>query len=332
MSKVCAAFIHPSEYPVFEYHVFVMGMGTPMDKFGAMQIFVRVVETGSFSAVARERDIGQPAVSKQIQALETELGTKLIHRNGRSLTVTDSGREFYESAQRMLEEFDVVTSRIGRGQTAPKGLVRVAVQSSFARLHMVTKLAAFFERYPDIAIEFGPADNPARLIEDGFDLLVHSGALPDSGLVARRFAQTITILVATPQFVTKHGLPQSLDDLRRLPAIVRVENGAVQHWEFGATDDVQRFSPSGIFRTSDLEQLRMGVLEHLGIAQAPAWLFAAELREGTVLRLLEAYERTMPIFTVRPASRRAPARVRVLIDHLEETFALCTQFNPRRAA
>ncbi|MDE1178767.1 MAG: LysR family transcriptional regulator [Edaphobacter sp.] len=302
-----------------------------MDRFGAMEIFVRVVETGSFSAVAKERAIGQPAVSKQVSALEAELGTELLRRNTRSISLTEAGGEFYQSAQRILEDFESAASRIGRGQVAPKGLVRVAAPPSFARLHMVTKLAAFFERYPEIAVEFGVCDNPAKLIEEGYDLSIHSGDLPDSGLIARRFAQTLIILVATPQFVTRHGLPQTVADLRPLPAIPWIEGGTVHPWEFGAGEQVQRLMPSGAFRTTDLEQLRMGVLEHLGVAQAPAWLFAAELREGTVLRLMTPYEKTVPISAVRPAGRRVPARVRVLIEYLEESFALCTQFNPRPA-
>jgi LysR family transcriptional regulator for bpeEF and oprC len=109
-----------------------------------MELFVRVAETKNFSAVAKERRIGQPAVSKQISALESELGTELLHRNTRSITLTEAGREFYQSAQRLLEDFESATSRVGRGQTAPKGIVRVAVPPAFARLHMVSKLAAFF--------------------------------------------------------------------------------------------------------------------------------------------------------------------------------------------
>jgi LysR family transcriptional regulator for bpeEF and oprC len=279
--------------------------------------------------VAKERRIGQPAVSKQISALEAELGTELLHRSTRSITLTEAGRELYQSARRILEDFESTTARIGRGQTAPRGVVRVAVPPSFARLHMVSKLAAFFERYPDIAIEFGTSESPTSLIEDGFDLAIHSGDLPDSSLVARRFAQTLTILVATPQFLTRHSLPQSIDELSSLPAIPFVQNGAVQVWEFSAA---QRITPSGAFRTGDLEQLRVGVLEHLGIAQAPAWLFAAELREGTVLRLLTLHERTVAISAVRPSSRRVPTRVRVLMEHLEASFAVCTQFNPRPVA
>lgn len=300
-----------------------------MDKFESMQAFVRVVEKGSFSAVAKERGIGQPAVSKQISALEDELGTELIHRNSRSIVLTDAGRDFYESALRILDDFDSATSRIGRGQTSPKGLIRVTVPPTFARLHMVSKLSAFLAAYPDIAVEMAASENPTTIIEDGFDLAIHSGDLPDSSLVARRFAQTMIILVATPQYLSLHGAPESPEELDRFRSVVFVERGSAQPWNFGSGADAKRIVPKGVFRTSDIEQMRMGVLEHLGIAQAPAWLFAAELREGTVLRLLTPYERVIPILAVRPASRRLSTKVRVFIEHLEKTFALCSQFNPR---
>jgi LysR family transcriptional regulator for bpeEF and oprC len=294
-----------------------------------MQMFVRVMEKGSFSAVAKERGIGQPAVSKQISALEDDLGTELIHRTSRSIVLTDAGRDFYESALRIVDDFESATSRIGRGQTAPKGVIRVTVPPTFARLHLVSKLPAFFAAYPDMAVELGASESSTTIIKDGFDLAIHSGDLPDSTLVARRFAQTITVLVATPQYLTRHGAPESVEELNHFRSVVFVQRGSVQPWSFGSGANAKRVIPTGVFRTSDMEQMRMGVLEHLGIAQAPAWLFAAELREGTVVRLLGALERTVPIFAVRPASRRLSTKVRIFIEHLEKTFALCSQFNPR---
>ena len=300
-----------------------------MDKFDAMQTFVRIIEKGSFSAVARERGIGQPAVSKQISALENELGIELLHRASRSIALTDAGRDFYESAIRILDDFESSTSRIGRGQTAPKGLIRVTVSPTFARLHMVSKLPAFFSAYPDMAVELGASQSPTTIVEDGFDLAIHSGDLPDSNLVARRIAQTSNVLVATPQYLSRHGVPESPDDLNRFRSVVFVERGSVQPWRLGSGKDAKRVIPTGIFRTGDLEQMRVGVLEHLGIAQAPAWLFASELREGTVIRVLVPFERTVPILAVRPASRRLSAKVRIFTEHLEKALAPCTQFNPR---
>src|ERR1700736_6470230 len=214
-----------------------------MDRFDAMQIFVRVVEKGSFSAVAKERGIGQPAVSKQISALEDELGTELIHRTSRSASLTEAGRDFYESASRILDDLENATSRIGRGQTAPKGLIRLTVPPTFARLHMVSKLPAFFAAYPDLAVEMAASENPTTIIEDGFDLAIHSGDLPDSTLVARRIAHTTIILVATPQYLTRHGVPESPDDLNRFRAVVFVERGSVQPWSFGSGQEAKRVFP-----------------------------------------------------------------------------------------
>ena len=180
-----------------------------MDRLDAMQAFVRVIEKGSFSAVAKERGIGQPAVSKQISSLEEELGTELIHRTSRSIALTEAGRDFYGSALRILDDFESAASRIGRGQTAPKGLIRVTVPPAFARLHMVSKLPAFFAAYPDLAVEMSTSESPATTVEDGFDLAIHSGDLPDSTLVARKLGQTMTVLVATPQYLARYGAPES---------------------------------------------------------------------------------------------------------------------------
>jgi DNA-binding transcriptional LysR family regulator len=139
----------------------------------------------------------------------------------------------------------------------------------------------------------------------------------------------MTVLVATPQYLARYGAPESPEDLNRFRSVVFVEGGSTQPWSFGDGEAVKRVVPTGVFRTGDMEQMRMGVLEHLGIAQAPAWLFAAELREGTVVRLLTPFERRVPILAVRPASRRMSAKVRIFIEHLEKTFAMCFQFNPR---
>src|SRR6201999_2533494 len=144
---------------------------------------------------------------------EEELGTELIYRTSRSIALTEAGRDFHESALRILDDLENATSRIGRGQTAPKGLIRVTVPPTFARLHMVTRLPAFFAAYPDMAIEMAASESPTTIIEDGFDLAIHSGDLPDSTLVARRLGQTATVLVATPQYLARCGVPEAPEDL-----------------------------------------------------------------------------------------------------------------------
>ena len=155
------------------------------------------------------------------------------------------------------------------------------------------------------------SESPTTIVEDGFDLAIHSGDLPDSTLVARRFAQTMIFSsppLSTSPATARRRHPKTSSHFR---SVVFVERGPVC-LEFGSGQDAKQVIPTGVFRTSDIEQMRMGVLEHLGIAQAPAWLFASELREGTVLRLLTPFERTVPILAVRPAGRKMSTKVRVL--------------------
>src|SRR5580692_6681743 len=151
-----------------------------MDQLAAIRIFVRVVERGSFSSVAREAGVGQPAVSKQITALEAHLGAQLLRRTSRSLSLTEAGQEFYESAVRLLEDLEAAESRVGRGQTAPSGLIRVTVAPVFGRLYIVPRLPEFFARYPDISIELTGSGRNINLIEEGVDLAIRNGELADS--------------------------------------------------------------------------------------------------------------------------------------------------------
>src|ERR1700733_14180119 len=159
-----------------------------MDRLDAMRLFVRVVERGSFSAVAREVGVGQSAVSKQIAALEAHLGAQLMRRTSRSMTLTDAGHVFYESALRLVKEFDAAESLVGRGQSAPSGLIRVTVAPVFGRLYIVPRLESFFSRYPEIDLEFLVTDRLVNLVEEGVDLAIHNGAMKDSALIAMRIA------------------------------------------------------------------------------------------------------------------------------------------------
>ena len=148
-----------------------------MDRFDAMRMFVRVVESGSFSAVARETGVGQPSVSKQIAQLEAHLGAQLMRRTSRSMSLTEAGQTFYESAVRLVDDLAAAESLIGRGQTAPSGLVRATIAPVFARLYVVPRLPEFFARYPDISVELLVSERTVNLIEEGVDLAVHNGEL-----------------------------------------------------------------------------------------------------------------------------------------------------------
>jgi DNA-binding transcriptional LysR family regulator len=293
-----------------------------MDQLAAIRTFVRVVETGNFSVVARETGVGQPAVSKQIAALEAWLGAPLLRRTSRRVTVTEAGQDFYESAVRLVGDLESAVSRIGRGQTSPSGLVRVSVAPVFGSAHVLPKLTEFYARYPEVVVELLVNDRTLDLVQEGIDVALHNGPLHDRAVVARRIASTPVVTVASPAYLEKHGEPKGPSDLERLDCITVVSGGAARPWRFRGKLGEIVHQPAGRFRTNDAEQIRAAVLAGLGIAHTPGWLFTREMEAGSVRRLLRRYEREpLAIHAVYPAGRRLATKVRVLIDFLAEGFA-----------
>jgi LysR family transcriptional regulator, regulator for bpeEF and oprC len=293
-----------------------------MDQIAAIRMFVRVVESGSFSAVARAAGVGQPAVSKQITALETRLGAQLLRRTSRSLSLTQAGQDFYESAVRLIDDLEAAESRVGRGQTAPSGLIRVTVAPVFGRLYLVPRLQEFFARYPDIIVECVVSDRIVNLVEEGVDLAIHNGELKDSTLVVKRIATTPVITVASPSYLKSHGEPASPSELDGHRCVIYAPQGAPRAWGFkGKLGDIE-YQPKGNFRTNDADQIRAAVLSDLGLAHTPGWLFAPEIASGAVRLVLRDYEPApLSISAVHPAGRRLATKIRVFVDFLAEIFA-----------
>ncbi len=199
----------------------------------------------------------------------------------------------------------------------------------FGRIYIVPRLAAFFARYPDIAVELTVSDRAVNLVEEGFDLAIHNGALADSGLIVRRIGSTPIVTVAAPDYLAAHGEPNRPDDLEGRSCVIYAPQGALRPWGFrGPSGDIT-IQPKGGFRTNDAEQIRAAVLAGLGLAHAPRWLFADEVACGAVRRVLLEYEPApLAICAVHPAGRRLPTKVRVFIDFLEQIFVE----DPRLAA
>jgi DNA-binding transcriptional LysR family regulator len=288
-----------------------------VDRLDAIRMFVRVVECGSFSAVAREAGVGQPAISKQITGLETHLGAQLLRRTSRSLSLTEAGQEFYESAVRLIEDLEAAESRVGRGQIAPSGLVRVAVAPAFGRLYIAPRLRDFFARYPDITVELLATDRLVNLVEEGVDLAIHTGELDDSSLIARKLATTPIVTVAAPTYLEAHGEPASPSELEHHQCVIYAPLGAPKPWGFKGKFGSIVYAPTGNFRSNDAEQIRAAVLSGVGLAHTPGWLFAREIASGEVRLVLRDYEPSaLSISALHPGGRRLATKVRVFIDFL----------------
>lgn len=300
-----------------------------MDRLDAIKLFVRVAETGSFSAVAREANIGQPAVSKQVAALEAHLGAQLMHRTSRSLALTEAGQAFYEAGVRLLSDLEAAEALVGAGQSRPSGLLRVSLSAGFGRLRVVPLLPAFHARYPGVEVETLVSDRFVDLVEEGVDVAIRIGDLADSALVARRVGTAQRVTVASPAYLARAGDPAGPHDLERHACIAFVFQRIPRPWSFRTAEGVIEHRPKGPLRTNDAEHVRVAALAGMGIAQAPRWLFSSELADGSLREVLAAWpgERT-PIHAVHPGGR-PPGKLRAFVDFLAVAYERDPELTPR---
>src|ERR1700722_13732526 len=184
-----------------------------MDRLTALEMFVRVVDTCSFSAVARNQEIGQPAVSKAVVQLERWLGVSLLLRSTRSVVPTEAGRVFYERAKRTIEEADEAVLAAQGSANALSGKLRVSTSICFGRLHVIPRLSGFLADHPGLDLELVLDDRLVDLVNEGIDVALRTGAMPNSNMTARRIAEGRGMVVATPAYLERHGTPTSPDDL-----------------------------------------------------------------------------------------------------------------------
>jgi LysR family transcriptional regulator for bpeEF and oprC len=289
-----------------------------VDRLDAIRLFVRVVERGSFSAAAREAGIGQSAASKQVAALEAHLGTQLLLRSSRNLRVTETGRRFYESSLRLLDDYAEMEAQIGQGQAAPSGLLRIAVAPVFGRLYVIPRLPEFFSQFPGLRVELFVSERHVNMIEDGVDMAIRHGDLSDSSMTARKLAKSPFVTVASPAYLDRHGVPLEPADLGNHDCIGFTGREDIRPWAFRRGDGASLVHrPAGSFRTNDGEQVRAALFAGLGIAHLPAWLVMPELTSGELRPVLQDYEWAVEtISAVFPTGRRPTARMRIFMDFL----------------
>ena len=304
-----------------------------MDKLQSMNTFVRVVEAGSFSAVAHESDTTQSAVSKQVAALERSLGAKLLTRTTRSLALTEEGARYFEQARRLVGEIAEAESALRRGEQQLAGWLRVAASVGFGRLKLMPIVQAFLARHPEVRIDLRLHDGFVDLVEQGIDVAVRIGELEDSSLVAQRVSDSHRVLLAHRRYLRTlpKGVkrPKSPDDLVRHNCIVYTESAVRNTWTFtagagaGCPEGTQRsVRVAGNLQTNSSEVMRASLLAGMGVGYSPTWLFEAEIASGEVERLLPAWDTPVsPIHLVSPPQRRQSAKVGAFAAFVREAMA-----------
>lgn len=288
-----------------------------MDRLAAMETFVYVVETGSFSAAARRLNIGQPAVSKAIAHLEARLAVRLLLRSTRGLTPTEAGLAFFERSKRAIEEADEADNAARGAASGLSGTLRICAAVTFGRLHIVPHLGPFLDQNPDLSIDLMLDDRNVNLVEEGVDIALRMGAQSDSGLTARKIAECRRVVLGTPAYFEKHGEPTCPADLSKHQAVIYTLGGGA-NWQFRNGTDDQSVIINGRIRVNAAEGLRAAVLAHQGLTMASEWMFAPELANGAAREVLKDW--TLPnqdLWAVFPTGRMASAKARAFVEYVQ---------------
>lgn len=288
-----------------------------MDRLAAMETFVCVVETGSFSAAARRLNIGQPAVSKTIAQLEKRLAVSLLLRSTRGLTPTEAGLAFFERARRAIDEANEADNAARGSAGGLRGNLRISAAVTFGRLHVVPQLGPFLDQHPQLNIDLMLDDRNINLVEEGIDVALRMGPLSDSSLTARKIADCRRVVLGTPAYFARHGEPSRPADLDQHQGIVYNLSGGAT-WTFIRGNEQQTQTLTGRLRVSAAEGLRAAVFADQGLTIASQWMFAPELASGAVRAAMGDW--ALPdqdLWAVFPTGRMVSAKARAFVEYME---------------
>jgi LysR family transcriptional regulator for bpeEF and oprC len=295
-----------------------------MNKLQAMQVFVRVVETGAMTRAADSLQLPKATATTLIQQLEADLGVKLLNRTTRSVSVTTDGAAYYPRCVAILAQIRDTEESLAHRHAAPGGRLRVDVPTLMARLVIVPALPAFFARYPDIDLQLGCSERRADLIEEGIDCAVWSGELEDSTLIARRVGLLYFGTCAAPSYLAAHGQPRHPDDLASHRCINHFSprTGKIFDWAFAKNGARIQTSLRGQVALDDENSYLAAAEAGLGVAQIPAFVLKEALERGTLeLVLGDWFPEPAPLHVVYPQNRHLSSKIRVFVDWVAELFA-----------
>lgn len=291
-----------------------------MDLISGLHTFIRVVETGSFSAVARESNSSQSAVTRQVAQLEEHFGVRLLHRTTRKLSLTDDGQDLLTRARHLLEEAEDLQETFGRQRGSPSGLVRIGVPVGAAIL-LVPDFSRMLARYPGLTIELVVSEQQEDLVAERLDLALRFGHSQDTSLVSRSIATLGSSLVAAPAYLERHGAPAHPSELVDHTCIVQQSGPESTDWTFNGPDGVVSVEISSAFRSNNSLVVRQIALAGYGIALLGDPLTVNDVRSSRLYRLLPDFPaRQRPAYIVYPSRRHLAPRTRVVIDFLVEQF------------
>ncbi len=292
-----------------------------MDRFEAMQLFVRIVERRSFTDAAHDTGTPRSTVTEVIQQMERRLGVQLLHRTTRVVRPTLDGQAYYQRCLSILNDVEEADSAFAGAP--PKGHLRIEVQGTLARHFLMPGLPDFLARYPEIDISISERDRWVDLVEEGVDCAVRWGELPDSDLIVRQLGNAKRLTCASPDYLAQMGHPETLEDLtgHRLVGMRSLTTGAVRPLDFVVDEKIQSLSLPMRVSVTGPESYRASTLLGLGLAQMPRFHIEDDLNKGSLVSMLNDWPPpTVPVSILYPQSRQLASRVRAFIDWASVAF------------
>lgn len=283
-----------------------------------MAIFYYVVEAGSFSGAARKLGIAKSAVSRHVSLLEKNIGARLLNRSTRSLSLTEAGGSYYLSCARIVTEAEAANRRLGQLQDEPVGTLRVAGPQSLAsQLVLGPMVTDFIQQYPALNIELLLDDRVVDMVSEGIDVSIREGWLPDSNLVARKLVDLPIMLCASPEYIARHGKPDSPAELSGHEGIIFTLFPSPSHWTFDHNNHSERIQIKSQVKTNSVIAVRSLLLSGAGIASLPSYQVLEDIKAGRLVRLLPEYDcGHAGIYAVYQDRQYQQARVRLFIDFM----------------
>jgi DNA-binding transcriptional LysR family regulator len=293
-----------------------------MDRAAEMTAFVRTVETGSFSAAARQLALTPSALSKLITRLEDRLGTRLLQRTTRRLQLTPEGEAFFNRVRPILSAMDEAEAEVSAAGASPRGLLRMHCGSAFGMHQLAPAIPRFLERYPEIELDITINDQPPTLGEDSIDLAIRIGALDESSMVARRICNLERVICAAPSYLERFGTPRTPDDLQEHNCLWVTSLPALRRWPFDTDEGIRVVHIGGNVVANNAETVLQLTVAGVGITRLTDVMVGESIRRGTLVPILTDWHHVepVPLFATYPSGRHLAPKVRAMVDFLVEKF------------
>ena len=293
-----------------------------MDRFHAFRVFAHVVESGSFAAAAERLNLSPTATSRHVAELEAHLQTRLLNRTTRRVSLTESGRAFYERAVQLLADLDEAEREAQRAAVVPRGTIRLTTSVNFGVRHVAPAIAAFLAAHAQVRFDVSLSDRIVDLVEEGFDLGVRIGAPGSENIVARKLGETRLVPCASPAYLAKHGAPESPEDLTRYNCFTYEYVTPRNLWRFRDAAGTERaVRVSGNLHSNNGDLLAEAAAQGAGVVLEPAFIVGPEVRAGRLVPLLQEYTAApTPIYAVYPSRKHLSAKVRLFVEFLIARF------------